>query len=147
MVYEEDQSMPSKQNLNSKISTFGKPLYVFEGNSTRGETKLSPPMTPKILNFKITVALCFPKISSSSDDSDISYICTCKSPSQVTYKLPVVLIGEYAGGVLIHSPFDFFMWDRSEAKVLRNTSAGITLNFLKAIFPPKFVKLHNIIYQ
>lgn len=102
-------------------------------------------MTPKILNFKITVALCFPKISSSSDDSDISYMY--KSPSQVTYKLPVVLIGEYAGGVLIHSPFGFFMWDRSEAKVLRNTSAGITLNFLKAIFPPKFEKLHNIIYQ
>lgn len=46
--------------------------------------------------------------------------------------VPGVLIGKYGGGVLIHSPFGFFICDRSEAKVLRNDSAGITRNFLRS---------------
>ena len=51
--------------------------------------------------------------------------------SPIAKNIPDVLIGEYGGGALIHSPFGVFMCDRSEANVLRNTSAGTTLNFLQ----------------
>lgn len=107
--------LTSISHLNSLIFTFF--CFIFHSK-------------PKQKFKFMTIYICYLYFEGGTASALVGI---CKSQLEnvsVIYQIPAVPIGEYGGGVLIHSPLGFFMCDRSEAKVLRNDSAGITRNFL-----------------